>query len=376
MKAFRNFLARHHNNYRGWRTTRKIVVIESDDWGSICMPSNSIYQKLLQKNIRLDNCPYATYDSLASEEDLSLLFSVLSDFRDQKGNHPVITANTVMMNPDFKKIEKSGFAEYYNEPFTDTLKNYSAHEKSFDIWKQGMADRLFFPQFHGREHINSKAWLQALQDENSLYRSVFDDEVCWLGPKQNPGNRVSIRATYDTEEAEDLETHKRNIREGLEGFKTLFGYTSESFIAPNFIWHPGLNQTLSENGVYYIQGMKYQKLPLLGNQKRDAIRHFQGEQNNSGQHFLIRDCVFEPSQFPENHDNIGECLKGIKDAFFWKKPAIITAHRLNFIGYIHPENRNRNLKQFRGLLEAIVKTWPDVEFMTSVEAGNLIVDSN
>ena len=105
------------------------------------------------------------------------------------------------------------------------------------------------------------------------------------------------------------------------------------------------------------------------------VRHYQGERNPAGQLHLIRNCVFEPSQFPKNYDNTGECLKGIQNAFFWRKPAIITAHRLNFIGYIEPENRERNLEQFRSLLKLTLKKWPDVEFMTSVELGDLIAGS-
>ena len=39
-----------HNllNILGWRTKRHIVVIESDDWGSIRMPSKKVYDKLLR----------------------------------------------------------------------------------------------------------------------------------------------------------------------------------------------------------------------------------------------------------------------------------------------------------------------------------------
>lgn len=104
MNVFNNFrssLARHLVNYKGWQTTRKIIVIESDDWGSIRMPSKEIYDNLLKSGIRVDRCPYNRYDSLASEEDLSALFDVLTSFRDMNGNHPVITANTVVANPDF-----------------------------------------------------------------------------------------------------------------------------------------------------------------------------------------------------------------------------------------------------------------------------------
>ncbi len=33
----KTFLAKNYVNFRGWKTKRKIVVIESDDWGSIRM---------------------------------------------------------------------------------------------------------------------------------------------------------------------------------------------------------------------------------------------------------------------------------------------------------------------------------------------------
>jgi hypothetical protein len=376
MQTLKKAISRHQNNYRGWRTSRKIVVIESDDWGSICMPSPEIHEKLIRDKYRIDLCPYATYDSLASEDDLRLLFSALADYRDNKGNHPVITANTVMTNPDFLKIRDSGFTGYYYELFTDTLKSYPQHTGSFDLWKQGMRDRLFYPQFHGREHVNINAWLVALQDAGSMYQSVFKHNVCWLGPSQNESNQISVRASYDTNQIEEIENHKQALREGLSFFESIFGYTSKSFIAPNFIYHPDLEPTLSEMGVRYIQGMKYQKLPLMGNDSRAMVRHFQGEKNGLGQYYLVRNCVFEPSQYPEHHDNVGECLKGIRNAFFWKKPAIITTHRLNFIGFIHPENRERNLEQFRELLRSILKKWPDVEFMTSAELGDEIAASD
>lgn len=99
------------------------------------------------------------------------------------------------------------------------------------------------------------------------------------------------------------------------------------------------------------------------------MRRYQGERNEVGQYNLVRNCVIEPSQFPESYDSVGECMKGIKNAFFWNKPAIITAHRLNFIGYIVPENRERNLKLFRKLLKSVLEQWPDAEFMVSMQLG-------
>jgi hypothetical protein len=40
-------IVRNLANLPGWCTNRKIVVIESDDWGSIRMPSLTIFENLL-----------------------------------------------------------------------------------------------------------------------------------------------------------------------------------------------------------------------------------------------------------------------------------------------------------------------------------------
>jgi hypothetical protein len=47
-------------------------------------------------------------------------------------------------------------------------------------------------------------------------------------------------------------------------------------------------------------------------------------------------------------------------------------HRLNFIGFIDPSNRDRNLPKLKTLLSEILKRWNDVEFMTSAQLGDLI----
>ena len=58
-------IVRNLANLPGWRTNRKIVVIESDDWGSIQMPSKLAYSNLLKKGIGVDKSYlYDTLDSL------------------------------------------------------------------------------------------------------------------------------------------------------------------------------------------------------------------------------------------------------------------------------------------------------------------------
>ena len=98
-------------NAKGWKTKRKLLVIESDDWGSIRIPSKQVYNNFVKKGYTIKNTVYNRFDSLASEEDLNYLFEILNCFKDIHGNPLKITANTIVANPDFEKIQKEKFQE-------------------------------------------------------------------------------------------------------------------------------------------------------------------------------------------------------------------------------------------------------------------------
>ena len=66
-------------------------------------------------------------------------------------------------------------------------------------------------------------------------------------------------------------------------------------------------------------------------------------------------------------------MNEINIAFKWKKPAVISSHRVNYIGVLNTLNRDYGLLQLRRLLEQILKIWPEVEFMTSDELGKLLL---
>lgn len=373
LQSIKSSIALHTQNMLGWRTNRKIVVIESDDWGSIRMPSNEVYNKFVKAGIPLDHCPYNRFDSLASENDLQDLFNILLKFKDLKGNHPIITANTVVANPDFEKIQISGFQEYHYEPFTHTLEKYPTHTKAFEFWKEGISAKLFYPQFHGREHVNIILWLKLLQSRHPLFLKAFENGFWGMGPSiVKHGYGINIQATYDANYKSEIEKHKTQIVEGLLLFERIFGYRSKSFIANNFVWDSSLNETLKENGIVVLQGMMYQLLPLLNHVKRIKRRHYTGKINQDWQVHLIRNCSFEPAENPEI-DNVGKCLSQISNAFFFKKPAIISSHRLNYIGFINEQNKINNLKSLSALIKSILKRWPDVEFITSDKLGELII---
>jgi hypothetical protein len=360
-------------NLPGWRTNRKIVVIESDDWGSIRMPSKKVYEKLLKFGIKVDQCHFNRFDSLEGDEDLTQLFDVLLSFKDKNGKHPVITANLLVANPLFEKIKESDFTEYFYEPVTETFKRYPVHSNSFSLWREGLANMIFIPQFHGREHLNINRWLKVLQMGSKETIYSFENQLFGISTTITSEKRKSYLAAFDIDCPDDILFQKSVINDGIQLFKYLMNYQPYTFIAPNYVWSPLLEEDLFNNGVIAIQGGNSHQIPIDG-QIYKTRKHYLNEKNDYGLFYLIRNVLFEPSSNP-NIDWIDACLRDIAIAFRLKKPAIISSHRVNFIGTIEKTNREKNLKLLRHLIYNIIKRWPDVEFMSSDQLAKLMLDS-
>lgn len=362
----------HLQNIHGYTTNRKIVVLESDDWGSIRMPSKEVFETLIKRGIRVDRLSFNRYDSLASEEDLSALFEVLAAVKDKNGNPAIFTANTVVANPNFEKIKESNFQNYYYELFTETLARYPQHRESFKLWHEGMKSRVFHPQFHGREHLNTVRWLYALRNNIGNVRLAFDNRMFDLSRSGDIISEDSFMDALAFNDYSEIKIIQDSIREGLGIFENLFGYKSKSFIASCYIWDPKIEKTLADEGVSYIQGGRFQRIPIPGSMNQYIRKfHFTGQRNDNGQIYLVRNCFFEPSETASN-GLLEECIRRIQASFFWKKPAIISTHRMNYIGFINRQNRIKNLALLKELLQRIKKVFPDVEFLTSDQLGTLI----
>ncbi len=356
---------RNVKNIPGWRTDRKLLVIESDDWGSIRMPSKSVYDQFVKRGMNVDRMQYNRYDALECNDDLIALYEVLQKYRDRHQRHACFTANIIMANPDFEKIRQSGFTQYYYEPFQETLRKYPKHDRVVSLHNEGIKVGFFRPQFHGREHVQVNRWLNALRNADDNMLLAFDSETTYSGEDD-----YNFMESFDWDSPDEVSGQQDILRDGLRLFREAFGYTSTSFIAPCYTWDSRLESTLVAEGVKYMQGGMNQYVPQGGFNNYAKKKHTMGEQSN-GLTYLTRNCFFEPSLVSKS-DWVAYTLASVRDAFRWNKPAIICAHRINFIGYIDESNRTRNLKLLDELLRRILITWPDVEFMSSDQLGALM----
>lgn len=360
------FILRNLNNLPGWRTSRRIVVIESDDWGSIRIPSKAVYDRFERKGFHTSKTQYNRLDALESNEDMAQLLDLLHKHKNVSGHHACLTANVIVANPDFDRIRSSNFSEYYYEHFGKTLSRYPKHDKVLSLYKEGMNHNLFHPQFHGREHLNVNRWMKDLRSDREVARYTFEARTTYSG-----NGDYNYMEALDLDEQSELPFLGAILRDGLDLFKNTFGYRSRSFIAPCYTWDSSLERLLHEEGVEFIQGGLYQYVPKGGFDNYTVKRHILGQQNDLGQLYLTRNCFFEPS-LVYKADWVDYTLASVRDAFRWNKPAILCTHRINFIGFIDPVNRDKNLRLFDELLSRVIKTWPDIEFMTSDHLGDLI----
>lgn len=362
-------------NMPGWRTTRKIIVFESDDWGSMRMPNIKALEDLTIKGIRVDNKDHWRLDCLENKTDLENLFSIISGFKDKHNKHPIFTFNTVMGNPDFYKIRISDYNQFFNEHFFDSYKKY--HNQNLkDLWLDAIRTGLIMPQFHAREHVNVPLWMHDLKTGLQETRMAFDHNFFGLVTRTSSANQKHYLAAYRAESEDQLQSIKNSLCEGLDMFEKTFGFKSKSFIACNYIWPMELESVLKEKKVSFIQGQRGRFRPNPFNHgKGKIVRNYIGEKTILGLTHTIRNVKFEPFESPVE-DSVGKTIKEIQNAFFWKKPAIISTHRINYVGGIDVSHRDRNLKSLELLLQSILNRWPEVEFLSSDQLGDLIEKSN
>ena len=367
------FLRKILLNLPGWRTKRKILVIESDDWGSVRIASRQAYDALLKAGLPVEKSYFVKNDCLERNTDLVALFEVLSRFKDINGHFAVITADAVVANPDFKKIADSGKTQYHYQLITDTYKSNPQHDQVMDLWfKHGIGENMLYPQYHGREHVNVRNWMKAINSGSKAEELAFNLNT--LLNLKVPGDNDHVKSYMAAFEYAD-EAHKTEIEtittDGLNRFKEVFGFPSTTFVASSSIIGEHMNKILYDNGVRFNQCGRH-FIPT-GNGNVKLVHKFWGDKSD-GITYWRRNATFEPSRNPD-YDWVNNCMKEIQAAFMAGKPAVINSHRVNYSGGIFQENRDNTLRLLGDLLKAVQKRWPNVEFMNSEQLGKLMSET-
>lgn len=355
-------------NIIGAKTNRKLVAFYVDDYGSTRTRNKEAVDYLVSKGV-----PNSRYfvDTLASEEDLKMLFEVLESVKDKHGNGACFTAVMNPANPDFEKIKATNYQYYYFEPFTDTLKRYGhGFENAFELWKLGISKNIFYPMFHGAEHISRKRLMNALQTGHEPTRWAFECETVGIPAVAGHDRINGMMQPYVMDHKSDLSMLENQIKDGLKLFETIFGFKARQFRAGGDIVSPDLYPTLKAGGIEYIDETLY-AVRHKGDGVYEKSFNYIGKKNKYGQKLMVRNCVFEPTS-DLNRDWVNNTLLDIQMAFLCGKPAIISSHRANYVGSISQINREHGLGELNKLLTKLVEKWPDVEFVNADQLADIM----
>ena len=369
LKNTKQNFALNIKNIPGWTTNRKIVVFSVDDYGNVRLASREAREELDKAGLKVRN-RFDAFDSLENREDLLQLYDVLSSVKDKNGKNAVFSPFAVPANIDFELIELEKYDTYVYELLPETFSKLgSAYKGVWNIWKEGIERNLLVPQFHGREHLNIKVFEEKLKHKDFEVLTALKNRS-YTSISNSGYPTINITAAFDFWEFSENEKLSEIIIDGLNAYENIFGYRARHFNPPGGREHSILHQTLFNNGIDFIDSMRFHKEHQGLNQYK---RHFNytGKMNEFGQFLMVKNCVFEPTD-NWGLDWVAFTVKQIETSFRWHKPANISSHRVNFSGNISPSNRNIGLESLKELLREIVKKWPDVEFMSSVELMDLI----
>lgn len=350
-------------NLRGWKSRRKLLIIESDDWGAIRMPSRQAWERLLAAGIRVDQSRYDSLDCLESRDDFQALMTVIDAHRDANGRPAVFTFNTVMGNPDFEAIEHDGFECFYHQHLFDSYRDYHGENLEPD-WRKAMDQGLIHPQFHAREHVNVPLWMRDLKSDHSEAREAFTERFYGLTTKTSSQRQVNYLAAFWPESQPELASALRRLRSGLRMFQETFGYRSKTFIACNYILPDQAEPLLKHEGIRLLQGQRGQFVPSGQESSGRTRRNFTGQRTADGLLRSVRNVMFEPFKSDSN-DWVDSALAQISQSFALRRPAIVSSHRVNYTGGLSRSHRDRSLEMLDRLLSTVRRRWPQVEFMSS-----------
>ncbi|MDD4747589.1 MAG: hypothetical protein PHW19_09935 [Salinivirgaceae bacterium] len=332
------------------------------------MPNKEAYDAMLKMGFPVDQSHFDQYDTIENADDLELLFEILEKNRDCNHRAASFTPFTNVANPDFEKIKENNFKAYYYEPYSTTLQRYGRSDKTLELWKTGIENKIFVPEYHGREHLASHLWIEELQNPESIVRKAFDFGYTSVKTENIHPEARGFRATLFFNTQEQKEQANASIADGVNLFESLFGMKPSTFIPPNGPYHPDFDETILKSGIKARVSPYYYAIPD-GKGSATYGKHYFNKFNKQGLYVYLRNCAFEPigNGFP----GIESTLNQISMAFLLKKPAIISTHRVNFVGGLSKEKRDFGLKQLDLLLTAIRTKWPDVEFLSTREYVSL-----
>lgn len=309
------------------------VIIESDDWG-----------------------PGPTEQA----RRLAEVCELLSRYRDATGRCPVMTVGVVLGVPDAAAIRSDGMAYYQRVTLED-----ARYRDMRPVFQDGARQGVLALQLHGMEHLWPPTFMRLARQDGEVRRWLEQSDA--TGTENLPPQVQSrwIDGSILPSQPLDVAAIEPAVREEITAFAQFFGKTPTVVVPPTFIWNAAVESAWAAAGVRFVvtPGRRYTGRNLQGQPDGVDRQMLNGELGDGGVRYLVRDIYFEPTL---GHQ-VERVLADIRQHHWLGRPALLEAHRFNFLG--EESMHERSLHELESLLSGLLRELPQVRFMSTEELG-------
>jgi hypothetical protein len=332
----------------GFRFSRPLVLLQSDDWGRVGVRDEEGREELRAAGLNLGERPYDSY-SLETAEDIGALAETLGALKDSAGRPACLGMNFLTANVDFAASAASVFREIPLKPLAEGLPGRWSRPGLFEAYRRGWESGVFFPALHGLTHFCQPAVRQALshKERGEFLRTLWRSEtpyihwrMPWVGYEFWDPEKAAPERFISEEEQERL------IGAATQLFRRFFGHSAISACAPGYRADSATFRCWKTQGIRIAQnGPGTMRAPSFD---ENGILH------------TYRSLDFEPAL--DSALRWEDCFKRAESWLIRGLPLIISVHSINFHSTLTPF-RQRTLPLLEGLLTALKKRFPDLLYI-------------
>ena len=302
-----------------------VLIFESDDWG----PAPADHAEML-----------------------AAIATLLGEFSDRRGHHPVMTLAVVLAVPE---PGQQAVAEPRELTFADTR-----FRPVVEAIRAGVDAGVFQLQLHGRSHY----WLPAL-----LEASKADPAVAHWLESPDTWHTEALPAELQSRWEPRIggtpfpvsdEAARVAAEQDARLFEECFGETATIAVPTRFDWYPALERGWAAAGVGTVVTPGRYDWPDGRDVGRSTIKRITNGMRSDHVRYVVRDQYFEPYK---GHD-ADHGLRALATNTALARPTLLEIHRKNFLG---PDMRQRSLVVMRELIERALVVYPELRFFSTIE---------
>src|SRR5690606_2223814 len=113
------------------------------------------------------------------------------------------------------------------------------YQGAWSLWKQGIDSSIMQPEYHGREHLNLRAFNKKLKaKDKELLSALSTRSVTSLSGSGI--KHIGWTAAFSFQGKEDYESLKGILTDGVQRFERVYGYKASCFTPPAQQFPPDL----------------------------------------------------------------------------------------------------------------------------------------